>query len=39
MSTMTASETGEMIHEMSICEVRDGKAYVIQKVYEDGYEP
>lgn len=39
MSTMTAAENGDMIHEMSICEVRDGKAYVIEKVYEDGYEP
>lgn len=39
MSTMTASESGEMIHEMNICEVRGGKAYVIEKVYEDGYSP
>ena len=38
MSTMTASDKGEMIHEMNICQVKDGKAYVIERIFEDGYE-
>lgn len=38
MSTMTASDKGEMIHEMNICRVQDGKAFVIERIFEDGYE-